>query len=124
LAKKVTAHAAAQRDSPVETAEAKIRLPEPLAIRRVTSPARSAAPRGFVGQHHMVAELDSHHRVANSFHYAGAFMTKHEEREHMEIAKRSTARQWETIKMLLGRGLKFPEACEIAKNCDAEPAWL
>ena len=51
-------------------------------------------------------------------------MTKHEEREHMEIAKSLQTRQWETIKMLLGRGLKFPEACEIAKNCDVYTGWL
>jgi hypothetical protein len=53
-----------------------------------------------------------------------ARLTKEEEREHTQMAKRFTPREWEIIKMLLSGGLKLPEACEIAKMCDAEPAWL
>jgi len=53
-----------------------------------------------------------------------AWLTKKEEREHTQMAKRFTPREWEIIKMLLSGGLKLPEACEIAKMCDAEPAWL
>lgn len=51
-------------------------------------------------------------------------MPKHEKLEHMEMAKKLTPREREIVKMLLRRGLKFPGACEIAMNCDAEPAWL
>ena len=72
----------------------------------------------------MVAELDSHHRVANSFHYAGAFMTKHEEREHMEIAKRFTASPVGDDQDVAGSRAEIPGDVQIAKNCDAEPAWL
>ena len=81
--------------------------------------------RGGIG---IVAKpLLGHKPLAHTKRYTKylARWTKQEEREHMAIAKRGfTARQWETIKMLLSCGLKFPEACEIAKNCDDEPAWL
>ena len=53
-----------------------------------------------------------------------SLIPKHEEREHIKMAKKLTPREREIVKMLLSRGLKFPGACEIAKNCDAEPAWL
>ena len=57
-------------------------------------------------------------------HKLRARMTLHKANEQMEIAKKYTARQWEIINMLVSRGLDFPEACEAAKNCDDEPAWL
>lgn len=57
-------------------------------------------------------------------HARRARMPKHEKLEHMEMAKKLTPREREIVKMLLRRGLKFPGACEIAMNCDAEPAWL
>ena len=78
LAKEVAAHAAAQRVGPVQTGEAKVRFPEPLAARRVTVPARPTVPAGLVGEHHVVAGLDSLHRLADSFHHTGAFVAQHD----------------------------------------------
>jgi hypothetical protein len=57
-------------------------------------------------------------------HKLWALLTKPKASEHLEIAKSYTARQREIINMLVDRGLDFPEACEAAKNCDDEPAWL
>ena len=87
LAKEVTTHATAQCVGPVQTGEAKVRLPEPLAARRVTTPARPAAPAGLVGKHHMVAGLDSLHRLADSFHHAGAFVPQHDRAGSAAIAE-------------------------------------
>jgi hypothetical protein len=63
-------------------------------------------------------------RYAIAHHKFRARMTLPKASEHLEIAKKHTARQWEIINMLVDRGLDFPEACEAARNCDDEPVWL
>ena len=63
-------------------------------------------------------------RYAIAHHKFRARMTFPNASEHLEIAKSHTARQREIIKMLVSRGLDFSHACDVAKNCDDEPAWL
>ena len=74
----------------------------------------------------IVAKLLGHKRLVYTRRYTRilARLTKLEEREHMEMKKKFTKREWEIIKRLLSCGVNFPEACEAAKSCDEEPAWL
>ena len=68
--------------------------------------------------------LIGHKPVAYTKRYSRilASLTKKEEREHIKFKQSFAPRQWETLKMLLSCGVNSPEACEIAKSCDAEPA--
>ncbi len=66
-----------QRIAAVQAFETEVRLVEVLAIRRVSTPALTAVAAGLVGEHDMIAALDTLHALADLLHHARALMTQH-----------------------------------------------
>jgi hypothetical protein len=78
LAEEVPPHAAAlQGIAAVQARQTEVRLPEMLAIHRVSVSAWSASAARLIGEHNVIAGLDLRYLLADLFYRARALMTQH-----------------------------------------------